>query len=53
MEVLVISTEIGSVRGPADRGAVGVESSAWDSSSAPKEDWDALLDNYEQMESEN
>jgi len=53
VKVSVISAEIDSFCGTADGGSVGVESSAWDSSSAPKEDWDALLDNYEQMESEN
>ena len=46
-EVSIISTEIGSFRGIADGGSVGVESSAWDSSPTPKLDWDAMLDNYE------
>ena len=44
MEVLVISTEIGSVHGSANGGPVGAESGAWDSSPAPKVDWDAMLD---------
>ena len=53
VEVSVISTEIGSFRGTADGGSVGVESSAWDSSSTPKADWDAMLDNCEKMGSES
>jgi len=47
MGVSVISAEIGSTRGSADEGSVGVESNAWDSSPAPKVDCDAMLDNYE------
>ena len=47
MEVLVISTKIGSFYGPADGGSVGAESNAWDTSSAPRAGWDAMLDNCE------
>ena len=53
VEVSVISTETGSFRGTAGGGSVGVESSAWDSSPAPKVDWDAMLDNCEKMGSES
>ena len=38
MEVSVISTELGSIRGSADGGSVGAESNARDSSPAPKVD---------------
>ena len=38
VEVSVISTEIGSVRGSADGSSVGAKSGAWDSSPAPKVD---------------
>ena len=47
MGVSVISAEIGSTCGSANEGSVGVESNAWDSSPAPKVDYDAMLDNYE------
>ena len=47
MGVSVISAEIGSIRGLADEGSVGAKSNAWDSNSAPKIDYDAMLDNYE------
>ena len=47
MEASIVSTEIGSFRGPADGGSVGTESNAWDSSSAPRAGWDAMLDNCE------
>ena len=53
MEASVTSTEIGSYWGSANKGLVGVESSVWDSSPAPKEDWDAMLNNCEKMESES
>ena len=42
------STEIGSFWGSADEGLVGAESNAWDSSSAPRADWDVIIDNYEE-----
>ena len=47
MEASITSTKIGSCWGSVDKGLVGDESSAWDSSPAPKADWDAMLDNYE------
>ena len=47
MEVSVISTEIGSFHGTADRSSIGAESNAWGSSSAPRVGWDAMLDSYE------
>ena len=47
MEVLVISTEIGSFRGSADGGSVGAESNTWDSSFAPRVGWDGMLDSCE------
>ena len=49
LEASVILTEIGSSWGSADEGSVGAESNAWDSSSAPREDRDAMLDNCEGM----
>ena len=53
MEVSVISVEIGSIRGPVDGGSVGAKSNAWDSSPAPKVDYDAMLDNYGGTRSES
>ena len=47
MEVSVISTEIGSLRGTADGSLVGAESNAWDGSSSPRTGWDAMLDSCE------
>ena len=52
MEASVISTEIGSFWGSADEGSVGAESNAWDSSSAPRADWDTMFDNCEERGSE-
>jgi len=43
----VVSTKIGSSRGSADEGLVDAESNAWDNSSAPRIDWDAMVDNCE------
>ena len=51
IEVLVISTEIGSFRGTADGSSVGAESNAWDGSSAPRAGWDAMLDSCEETKS--
>ena len=48
----VIATEIGSLWESADEGSVGAESNVWDSSSTPKADWDAMVDNYEKGGSE-
>ena len=47
VEVSVISTEIGSFHGTADGSLVGAKSNAWDSSSAPRVGWDAMLDSCE------
>ena len=49
MEASVISTEIGSYWGSADKALGGDESSAYDSSPAPEADWDAMLDNCEKV----
>ena len=43
----VIAIEIGSLWESADEGSVGAKSNAWDSSSAPRADWDAMVDNCE------
>ena len=51
MEVSVVSTEIGSFRGSADGGSASAESNAWDSSSAPRAGWDAMLDSWERTKS--
>ena len=42
------STEIGFFWGSANEGSVGAKSNAWDNSSAPRADWDAMFDNYEE-----
>ena len=47
LEASVVSTKIGSFRGSANRGSISAESNAWDSSTAPRADWDVILDNYE------
>ena len=52
MGASVIATEIGSLWELADEGSVGTESNAWDSSSAPRADWDAMVDNCEKEGSE-
>ena len=46
-EMSVVSTKIGSFRGPAGGSSVGAKSNAWDSSSAPRVGWDAMLDSCE------
>ena len=48
LEASVVSTEIGSFWGSADEGLVGTDLNAWDSSSVPRVDWDAMVDNYEE-----
>ena len=48
LEASVGSTKIGSFWGSADEGLVGAESNALDNSSAPRADWDAMVDNYEE-----
>ena len=52
MGASVIATKIGSFWESADEGSVGAESYAWDSSSAPRVDWDAMVDNCEKEGSE-
>ena len=52
LRALVGSNEIGSSWGSADEGLVDAELNAWDNSSAPKTDWDAMVDNYEERGSE-
>ena len=49
VEASVISTEIGSFWGSADKSTIGAESNAWDNSSAPRADWDAMFDNCEEI----
>jgi len=48
LEVSVGSTKIGSFWGSDDEGLVDAESNAWDNSSVPRADWDAMVDNYEE-----
>jgi len=48
LEALIGSTEISSSWGSADEGLVDAELNAWDNSSAPRADWDAMVDNYEE-----
>ena len=52
LEALVGSTEIGSSWGSADEGSVDAELNAWDNSSTPRTDWDAMIDNCEERELE-
>ena len=47
-EASVVSTKIGSSWRSVDEGLVDVESNAWDNSSAPRTNWDAMVDNYEE-----
>ena len=49
LEASVGSTEISSFWGSADEGLVGAESNAYDNSSAPRADWDAMVDNCEEI----
>ena len=48
LEASVISTKVGSSWGSADEGLVDAESNAWDNSSAPRVDWDAIVDSCEE-----
>jgi len=48
LEALVGSNEIGSSWGSTDKGLVDAELNAWDNSSTPRADWDAMVDNYEE-----
>ena len=52
LEASVVSTEIGSSWGSADEGLVDVELNAWNNSSTPRTDWNAMVDNYEERGSE-
>ena len=46
-EASILSTKIGSSWGSVDEGLVNVELNTWDNSSAPRTDWDAMVDNCE------
>ena len=46
-EASVVSTKIGSSWGSVDEGLVGAKLNAWDNSSAPRTNWDAMVDNCE------
>ena len=48
LEASIVSTKISSSWGLADEGLVDAESNAWDNSSAPRIDWDAMVDSYEE-----
>ena len=48
LRALVGSTKIGSSWGSTDEGLVDAELNAWDNSSAPRADWDAMVDNCEE-----
>ena len=52
MGASVIVAEIGSLWESADEGSVGADSNTWDCSSAPRADWDAMVDNCEKGGSE-
>ena len=46
-EEYVVSTKIGSSWGSVDEGLVDAKLNAWDNSSTPRTDWDAMVDNCE------
>ena len=48
LDTSVVSTKIGSFWGSADEGLVGANLNAWDNSSAPRADWDAMVDSCEE-----
>ena len=48
LEASVVSTEIDYFWGSADEGLVGADLNAWDNSSIPRTDWDAMVDNCEE-----
>ena len=49
LEASVGSTEIDSFWGSAEEGLVDADLNAWDNSSAPRADWDAMFDNCEEI----
>ena len=48
LEASVVSTGIGSFWGSANECLIGAELNTWDNSSAPRADWDAMVDNCEE-----
>ena len=48
LEASIVSTKIGSSWVSADEGLINVESNAWDNNSAPRIDWDVIVDNCEE-----
>ena len=48
LEASVVSIVIGSIGRSVDEGLVGANPNGWDNSSAPRADWDAMVDNYEE-----
>ena len=48
LEASVVSTKTSSFWGSADQGSVDADLNAWDSSSAPRVDWDTMFDNCEE-----
>ena len=48
LEASIVSTKVGSSWGSADEGLVDAKSNAWDNSSAPRVDWDAIVDSCEE-----
>ena len=52
LEMSDVSIEIGSFGGSADEGLVDAELNTQDNSSTPRAYWDAMVDNYKEMELE-
>ena len=50
LEASVVSTKIGSSWGSANEDSIGAESNVWDNNSAPRADWDAIVDNCEERD---
>ena len=48
LEASVVSTKVSSSWGSADEGLVDAESNAQDNSSAPRVNWDAMVDSCEE-----
>ena len=48
LEASVVSIIIGSFGRSADEGLVGADPNAWENSSTPRADWDAIVDNCEE-----